>query len=144
MQRTVTVDDNEELLRIAKEIVGVLRERGYPVRIVEEPQGTTVLAKTEDKDALIEAIIEAYPKRAGQQNYPAARKKLKRYSIATLEEILEGARRYHGFQLAANHIGTRYVPMITTWLNQERWKDDFAPEPALGNSAVDDFERLKK
>lgn len=69
---------------------------------------------------------EAYPPRAGDrgkrtayQKWRVARKK------ASLDELLEGARRYRKFCDAEGKTNTSYVAMARTWLTQERWTEDY-------------------
>lgn len=81
-----------------------------------------------------EALKEAYPRREGAQEYPAARKKLDSL-IASGEDfdlILAGAGAYLAACQKAQKIGTPYVKQLSTWLNRQCWKDEILEGQAEG------------
>jgi hypothetical protein len=68
----------------------------------------------------------AYPKRAGSTPWTKAGKifdRLVAKGSATPEQLIAGAQAYAQQQQALDKVGTEYVAMPTTWLNQERWRD---------------------
>jgi uncharacterized protein YdaU (DUF1376 family) len=81
-------------------------------------------------DECFDRFCAAYPKRHGNLNRTAARAKFetKIRNGADPEEIIAAAERYKQFCDAEGKTGTEYVAMMSTWINQERWKDDL-PEP---------------
>jgi hypothetical protein len=74
-----------------------------------------------------DAFWAAYPRRRGANPRAPARtswdRALKRG--ATPEAILAGARAYAADP--STKVGTEFVPMAVTWLNQRRWEDYQAP-----------------
>ncbi len=82
-----------------------------------------------------EALWEAFPKRMGDNPkapaYQAYKKALKLAPAALIQSAVEEYARSQRHQL-----GTPYLPMMVTWLNQARWE---AYDPsATPKSQVDD------
>ena len=73
---------------------------------------------------------DEYPKRAGgNPKKPALAKYLTaRKRGATAADILTGTRRYAAS--LGPKAGTQFVAQAATWLNQERWKDEYQPYSA--------------
>lgn len=73
----------------------------------------------------------AYPRRKGANPRAVAEKKylLAIKNGATPEHLLSSVLKYTDELKEQNLIGTPYVCMASTWLNQKRWLD-YAPDPA--------------
>lgn len=68
-----------------------------------------------------------YPRKIGKATAEAAYKK-KCTSAEVERQILDGVRRYNTLQWSHwSSDRTQYIPHPTTWLNQERWKDEVEP-----------------
>lgn len=99
--------------------------------------GKTPRAPRADCDA-VEAFWQrfrkAYPKRKGSLNWPKAREKF--ISLvnkgADPEKLISGASRYADECKADDSFGTKFVCMVTTFLNQIRWQDGDEPSSAAG------------
>ena len=65
----------------------------------------------------------AYPKRYGSNPKAPARAKFERFvrAGADPEAIIGGARAYA--EQESKNVGTPYIAMASTWLNQKRWED---------------------
>lgn len=70
----------------------------------------------------------SYPKRDGANpRKPALQKFEKAVRDGTAAvTIIEGAVRYHQHCVGKGLVGTSYVAMAVTWLNQERWNDEYS------------------
>lgn len=70
-----------------------------------------------------------YPKRGGGELCAAeAERKLKRaWKDPKFDPvpILEGLSRFKAYAHATDRAGTNFVPMMTTWLNQKRWTEEY-------------------
>jgi uncharacterized protein YdaU (DUF1376 family) len=71
-----------------------------------------------------------YPNRKGSPNWPEAEKKLaplwKLHAVA----ILAGVDGYRGMLERTGKVGSEFVKMASTWVNQKGWLDDYSePEP---------------
>jgi uncharacterized protein YdaU (DUF1376 family) len=73
-----------------------------------------------------EEFWKAYPKREGPNSKQAARKSWKKVlgEKHNPQDIIDGVKRYRRELEEADEIGTRFVCMASTYLNQERWLDD--------------------
>lgn len=82
----------------------------------------------------------AYPKREGPNPKKPAREKFFRLAKSGTdpEKLIRGAETYSRALRAANQIGTRYVCMATTWLNQARWEDE---QPADNVMSPEEFKQ---
>jgi uncharacterized protein YdaU (DUF1376 family) len=69
-----------------------------------------------------------YPKRAGSQNWPQVEKKLKPIWQANFEAILAGCDGYCRALEANGKLGTEFVKMASTWVNQRGWEDEYPSE----------------
>lgn len=88
------------------------------------------LSKADQISAGFEAFWKVYPRRAGKQG--AQRAFSRAVSRASMEEVLEGARR---FAADPNLPEKQFIPHPATWLNQGRWEDDPLP-PRMGSAGV--------
>lgn len=97
----------------------------------------------EDKSSPLggfENFWKIYPKRSGANPRAPAEKKFTAACKrgAPPGEIIAGAKRYAAMLASQGKTGTEFVAQAVTWLNQERWKDDYgepppkAPEPFWG------------
>jgi len=121
----------------------VTRDRPVTVTPVSRPDTDTDTEKKEDSSlrSLSRAIDEkiddgfgafwdAYPKRSGSANKAEARK---RYSALVSKSpelqstILAGAENYAQSAQENQQVGTSYIAMASTWLNQKRWQDEYTP-----------------
>jgi uncharacterized protein YdaU (DUF1376 family) len=71
-----------------------------------------------------------YPSRTGSPNWPAAEKKLKPIWQRDFEAILAGCDGYRASLERTNKLGSEYVKMASTWVNQRGWEDDYGVAPA--------------
>jgi hypothetical protein len=73
----------------------------------------------------------AYPDRAGSRDKKEAwvSFQIALDNGADLEAIISGASAYRDAQRKLNHIGTPYVKLAATWLNQHSW-EDYAASPS--------------
>ncbi len=83
-----------------------------------------------------EALWEAFPKRMGDNPkapaYAAYKKALKLASAALIQSAVEEYARSQRHQL-----GTPYLPMMVTWLNQARWEAYDAAKPPVVEETYD-------
>lgn len=72
----------------------------------------------------IEAIYNAYPRKDGKAN---GLKKLQKIIKSTeqFNEILNGAQKLKEFH-EAKGTEQRFIPLFSTWVNAERWKDELS------------------
>jgi hypothetical protein len=91
-----------------------------------------------------EAFYEAYPRKEARggahRSYKTARKK------ASHEVIMAGVQRSIAFWQADGRLKVKpytKVPQPTTWLNQERWKDDYG-ETSHNGGTEDHGELLRQ
>ena len=99
-------------------------KRSFSVRstIVEHPFNHKDKDKDKDKDITsFEVFWNIYPRKVGKQD--AAKSFDRALSLATAEEIIEGAKK---FAADPNRIPT-FTPHPATWLNQGRWSDEPLP-----------------
>lgn len=69
-----------------------------------------------------ERFWQAYPRRAGSANKALARAKFEKVCRKVDPEVLiAGAKRYA--EDNAKKVGTEFIAMASTWLNQRRWED---------------------
>lgn len=77
---------------------------------------------------------EIYPRRKGANSKKAAEQKWETAAKkVTPETLYNGAERFREWCENENIVGTRFVPMATTWLNQERWEDELDLASGDGN-----------
>jgi hypothetical protein len=76
----------------------------------------------ENFDEAFDKFWEFYPRKTGKK--PARLSFEKALKRATVDDILEGARRYG---TDANLPEEQFIPHPTTWLNQDRWTDGPLP-----------------
>jgi hypothetical protein len=82
-----------------------------------------------------EKVRGAYPKRAGQDPKKRAFEAFHRAITARKakpEMLIAAAGKYAAAVRADGKEGTAYVPLLATWLNEDRWSDDYTPEQANG------------
>lgn len=90
--------------------------------------------KKENKESIytdsFETFWQSYPKRQGSNPKKPAKEKFIKLvkSGISADEITKGAREYAQQQQSLGHLDTPYVAQATTWLNQERWKDQCVQE----------------
>ena len=73
---------------------------------------------------------EAYPKRTGQNPKKPAREKFKKITKDVDPQILIDAA--HAYARSEQHNNPKFIAQTQTWLNQERWNDEYsepAPQP---------------
>lgn len=70
-----------------------------------------------------------YPKRTGSPNWPAAEKKLKPIWQREFAAILDGCDGYRASLERTGKLGSEYVKMASTWVNQRGWEDDYGIAP---------------
>jgi uncharacterized protein YdaU (DUF1376 family) len=70
-----------------------------------------------------------YPKRTGSPNWPAAEKKLKGIWQREQSAILAGCDGYRASLERTGKLGSEYVKMASTWVNQRGWEDDYGTAP---------------
>ena len=90
---------------------------------------TIVREKTNTRDADFARVREAYPKRVGGDPRKTA---IKAFDAAIkrgadLEAIVSGAR---AFATIRSTDDPKFTPMLATWLNQDRWLEDYAAPPS--------------
>ena len=93
---------------------------------------TIVREKSTARETDFARVREAYPKRAGGDPPKTARKALEAALRrgADLEAIIAGAR---AFAVLRSSDDPKFTPMLATWLNQDRWLEDYtAPPPRAG------------
>jgi hypothetical protein len=105
----------------------------YPINSNPEDQEKKLQEKINrlNKYKIIHAAFEVfwktYPKRHGSNPKAPARKKFELMivnGVATAEEMIAGARAYAD---QCEKLGTEpeFVAMVTTWINQRRWQDEY-------------------
>ena len=68
----------------------------------------------------------AYPKRDGSADWKAAEKAFSAaLRRASLETILDGARRYSQFLVETDRFGSEFVKQARTWLNADGWAETY-------------------
>lgn len=95
---------------------------------LEEPTGASANGSRSPIDELFRRFWSAYPKREGNPRKPAA----ERFERAVRkgadpEAIIRGANAYAAMLERNDKAGTQFVALATTWLNQQRWLDDYEP-----------------
>jgi len=72
-----------------------------------------------------ERFKKAYPKRDGSNPWQPAQKKFDQLvkSGVDPEVIIKSAERFAQQEAQRGNFGTRFVPMASTWLNQQRYAD---------------------
>ncbi len=80
---------------------------------------------------------KVYPKRVNAGRYMAKQvfNKLVTKAMVPADEIINGARRYAEYCRKEKKLGTEFVAMAKTWLNQHRWEDYPAPQPVVASPA---------
>lgn len=75
---------------------------------------------------------KAYPKRDGSNPWKPAEKKFEALVKAGVNAdlIIAGARQFSVEEHARGNIGSRFVPMAVTWLNQQRYADSAEVAPS--------------
>lgn len=98
-----------------------------PVPLVT-PKGSPLKDKNTYSDSWM-VFRAIYPKRQGGANLAAAEPKFLSaiQAGATPQEIVAGATAYAAHCDREEKTGTQYVAQATTWLNQKRWTEDYAP-----------------
>lgn len=73
----------------------------------------------------------AYPKRDGSNPWKPAEKKFEALVKSGIdpEKIVSAAKRFTDEEAARGKVGTQFIPMAVTWLNQKRY-EDFGPVTA--------------
>jgi hypothetical protein len=87
-----------------------------------------------------EKLRAAYPKRAGQNPRKPSFAAFQTAVIsrnAEPDQLIAAAGKYAAAVRADGKERTRYVPQLSTWLNQDRWSDDYTPERQPTNGAGD-------
>lgn len=102
-----------------------LEKRREEIEEEKNIRAVAIATRTPDR---FEEFWKLYPKREGANPKSPARKKflVALKAGATADEILAATKRFAEAERKLEHIGTPYVPMATTWLNQQRW-GDYAP-----------------
>ncbi len=83
-----------------------------------------------------EEFWAAYPARAGGRGKARAREKFREIiKEVWVDDLINGARAYERECAKLKQIGTQYVAMAATWLNQRRWEDyaDTPPQVEIGD-----------
>ena len=84
-----------------------------------------------------------YPVRAGATGKAEAIKKFKKLAAKHgIEPILAGARRHAAFCAMEYPGRSKYIPMASTWLNQERWNEHPIPHDNSGGLMAHFDERI--
>jgi uncharacterized protein YdaU (DUF1376 family) len=99
------------------------------------PKGANGKAHDEELEKQFEAFFAVYPKRSpSNPRQPAFKSYVRaRRTGATHEAIMQGVGAYAALMKATAKERTEFVAQAATWLNQQRWKDDYA----IGNATVD-------
>jgi hypothetical protein len=73
---------------------------------------------------------KAYPKRDGANPWKPAEKKFEALVKSGVDPnlIIAGARQFSVEEHARGKIGTQFIPMAVTWLNQQRYADTSPPD----------------
>lgn len=76
-------------------------------------------------ETAFERFKKAYPKRDGSNPWQPAQKKFDALvkSGVDPEVIIASAQRFAQLEAARGNFGSRFVPMASTWLNQQRYAD---------------------
>jgi hypothetical protein len=76
-----------------------------------------------------ERFWSAYPTRLGSNPKTPARMKFQKLVAGgeNANAIISGATAYASQQRSAGKVGTEYIAMSVTWLNQRRWEDYATP-----------------
>src|SRR5579859_3628532 len=79
----------------------------------------------------------AYPKREGSNPWKPAEQKFNSLMKAGIEpeRIISAAQQFAREE--AKNVGTRFIPMAVTWLNQWRFADIVVDEPRAGPPRID-------
>jgi hypothetical protein len=131
-------DAVNELRKGGRERANQSKNKGSSPKNSRKSTQSKVKKSKEKKSILVdhadsfEEFWSAYPKRAGSNPRKRA---LESYAKAIrngakASEILAGLSAY--VKAISDKVGTEFVAQATTWLNQERWKDDYhVPERKL-------------
>lgn len=108
------------------------------------PQRGKSRGATPEEAAAFETFWKAYPKRDRNADKVGARAKFLAHlrNGVSPDLILAGANRFRALEESKGYIGTNYVPMTTTWLNQRGWEDEYTEAPANGASGPDPNEMI--
>ena len=94
-------------------------------------------AKAKQNAEAFETWWDTYPRREGSNPKKPAREKwtsaVKRVSV---DELQAGAERFRRYCDAEGTTGTRFVPMASSWLKQERWEEEFKLSSNNGNQPI--------
>ncbi len=127
-----------------KDFQSGLRECIKAEFIIEEKQQVTDLSRNCHSETETETETEtdiscnfdefwkSYPTRQGSNPKKAAQDKFTAVVKKGIDaqEIIKGAKNYRAQMKAAGNSETQFVAQAVTWLNQERWKDDYQPKEA--------------
>jgi hypothetical protein len=86
-------------------------------------------AETESRARDFEEFWKSYPKREGSNRKSPAEKIFNQAvkAGADPQAIISAAKKFG--EREATNVGTRFIPMATTWLNDKGW-EEFKPDPA--------------
>ena len=105
------------------------KEEDLPIK-AKEPARKDIVAQQHHLSPIFDAFWNQYPKKQGKAT--AKKAFIKALKKVDCEEMMEALRKQ-----SASHDWTKdggqYIPMASTWLNQERWEDevyDNKPKPA--------------
>ena len=95
-------------------------------------------------EAIFERFWTAYPRRDGANPRKPARDRFRSAckSGADPEAIIAGAVSYRQHCEARGIAGTPYVAQATTWLNQQRWSDDYGDPNSRAGKEHDEYLRI--
>lgn len=105
---------------------------------VDSPTFEVIEGNLPKFDDWFQEFKHAYPKRNGALNVQDAEKKLRSFWKSKgfdADAVMAGVRRFRLWADATGATGTSYVPMMTTWVNQKRWTDEYEiPDDAPSKS----------
>jgi len=117
---------NDDLLKLYSLVRNFINAAGYDV------EGTKVTKRTRSQRKGIKNITyppsfeqfwQVYPKRAGSNNKTSAFVAWSKHEC--IPDILAGVAKYKEFCEKTGKIGTEYVQMASTWLNQYGWENEW-------------------
>jgi hypothetical protein len=124
-------------------------ETRRPCDVTVTPPDTESDTDTESKKARarelkgeFEEFWKSYPKREGSNRKSPAEKIFNRAvkAGADPQAIISGARKFG--EREATNVGTRFIPMATTWLNDKGW-EEFKPDPAEERKIAENAEFMR-
>lgn len=95
------------------------------------------LIEQKEIDSLLKKFLEVYP-RKGEAKKPILDKLKSALKKTDAETIMDGAKRYAEFMEWSD----QYVAMAKTWLNQERWEEEYPQNPQ--KQSRDIYERQRQ